>query len=185
MPGRATARRQPGMLCNNGIAGLARLADFREGHFMQPLIRQLAGRGAAAFLWMAAAFGAAAPAAAAAPSASHPLLGIWVLAIPQLGCSETYHFRGDGTTLVKSAAEIGESEFTVSEKPSAKGYYKMEDRVVKDNGKADCAGDVTKVGSRTVNYLRFHPAGTQFVMCREESLEACIGPFERIPAEGI
>jgi hypothetical protein len=152
---------------------------------MQPFIRQLAGRGAAVCLCAVAALGAAAPAAAGVPAASHPLLGIWVLSIPQLGCSETYHFRGDGTTLVKSAAEIGESEFTVSEQPSAKGYYRMEDRVTKDNGKADCAGDVTKIGARAVNYLRFHPAGTQFVMCRDESLEACIGPFERVPGEGI
>ena len=127
----------------------------------------------------------AVPALAGAPSTSHPLLGIWVLSIPQLGCSETYHFRGDGTTLVKSAQEISESEFTISERPSAKGYYKMEDRVVKDNGKQDCAGEITKPGARATNYLRFHPAGTRFVMCRDESMQACIGPFERKPAEGI
>lgn len=72
---------------------------------------------------------------AATPSASHPLLGIWTLTIPQLACSETYHFRGDGTSLVKSAGEVSESEFTISEQPSAKGFYKFEDRVVKDNGK--------------------------------------------------
>ncbi|MFC5548574.1 hypothetical protein [Massilia aerilata] len=132
----------------------------------------------------------AAPLAAAAapppsPSASHPLLGIWILSIPQLGCSETYHFRGDGTTLVKSAAEVSESEFTVAEKPSAKGFYKLEDRVVKDNGKQDCSGEVMQIGTRATNYLRFHPSGARFVMCREESMEACIGPFERMPAQGI
>jgi hypothetical protein len=148
---------------------------------MQPLVRQLA----ALFAASTTAFAGASPAIAAAPSASHPLLGIWVLSIPQLGCSETYHFRGDGTTLVKSAAEIGESEFTVSEQPSAKGYYKMVDTVTKDNGKRDCAGEVTKVGSRATNYLRFHPAGTRFVMCQDESMDACIGPFERVPGEGI
>jgi hypothetical protein len=148
---------------------------------MQPLVRQLA----ALFATTSALIGTASPASAAAPSASHPLLGIWVLSIPQLGCSETYHFRGDGTTLVKSAAEIGESEFTVSEQPSAKGYYKMVDTVTKDNGKRDCAGEVTKVGSRATNYLRFHPEGTRFVMCQDESMDACIGPFERVPGEGI
>jgi len=127
--------------------------------------------------------GAAAP--AAAPPASHPLLGIWVLSIPQLGCSETYHFRGDGTTLVKSAGEVSESEFTVADKPSAKGFYKLEDRIVKDNGKQDCSGEVMQIGTRATNYLRFHPSGARFVMCREESMEACIGPFERMPAQGI
>jgi hypothetical protein len=123
--------------------------------------------------------------AAAAPSASHPLLGIWVLSLPDTGCAETYHFRGDGTTLVKSAGEISESEFTVSEKPSAKGFYKLEDHVVKDNGKQDCSGEVMKPGTRATNYLRFHPSGARFVMCRDESMQACIGPFERMPAEGI
>jgi hypothetical protein len=124
-------------------------------------------------------------AASAAPSASHPLLGIWVLSIPQLGCSETYHFRGDGTTLVKSAEEVSESEFTVAEKPSAKGFYKLEDRVVKDNGKQDCSGEVMQIGTRATNYLRFHPSGARFVMCQDESMQACIGPFERMPAQGI
>ena len=124
-------------------------------------------------------------AAAAAPSASHPLLGIWILAIPQLGCSETYHFRGDGTTLVKSADEVSESEFTVAEQPSAKGFYRIEDRIVKDNGKQDCAGEIMKPGTRAINYIRFHPSGARFVMCRDETMDACIGPFERVPGQGI
>jgi hypothetical protein len=136
-------------------------------------------------LLAAALPGQAAPASAATPSASHPLLGIWVLSIPQLGCSETYHFRGDGTTLVKSAAEVSESEFTVAEQPSVKGFYKLEDRIVKDNGKQDCSGEVMQIGTRATNYLRFHPSGARFVMCRDESMEACIGPFERMPAQGI
>src|SRR3954470_17181451 len=133
-----------------------------------------------------AAISAAPPATlVAAPSASHPLLGIWVLSIPQLGCSETYHFRGDGTTLVKSAQEVSESEFTVAEKPSVKGFYKLEDRVVKDNGKQDCSGEIMQIGTRATNYLRFHPSGARFVMCQDESMQACIGPFERMPAQGI
>jgi hypothetical protein len=121
----------------------------------------------------------------AAPSASHPLLGIWVLSIPQFRCAETYHFRGDGTTLVKSAEEVSESEFTVAEKPSAKGYYKLEDKIVKDNGKQDCSGQVMQIGTRAINYLRFHPSGARFVMCEDETMNACIGPFERMPAQGI
>lgn len=130
---------------------------------------------------------AAAPAAApaVAPNAAHPLLGIWVLTIPQLRCSETYHFRGDGTSLVKSAAEVSESEFTVAERPSAKGFYKLEDRIVRDNGKQDCSGEVMKIGTHVTNYLRFHPSGARFVMCQDETMQACIGPFERVPGEGI
>jgi hypothetical protein len=127
----------------------------------------------------------AAVSTAAAPSAAHPLLGIWTLAIPQLRCSETYHFRGDGTTLVKSAAEVSESEFRVAEHPSARGFYKMEDRIVKDNGKQDCSGAITKIGTRATRFLRFHPSGARFVMCSDETMQACIGPFERAQAQGI
>jgi hypothetical protein len=127
------------------------------------------------------------PAAAesSVPSSAHPLLGIWVLSLPSLRCAETYHFRGDGTTLVKSAGEVSESEFTITEKPSAKGFYKLDDRIVKDNGKQDCSGEVMKPGTHAINYIRFHPSGARFVMCRDESMQTCIGPFERKPAEGI
>lgn len=121
--------------------------------------------------------------AAAAPAAGHPILGIWRLTLPQLGCSETYRFRADGTSLVTSAEEISESEYQIPDKPSAKGFYRMEDRITKDNGKKDCAGVIMKVGTRATNFIRFHPSNTLFLMCADESMETCIGPFERIEGE--
>jgi hypothetical protein len=118
------------------------------------------------------------------PSPNHPILGIWKLSIPQIGCSETYHFRGDGTSLVTSADEVSESEFRIPSKPSAKGFYKLEDKIVKDNGKKDCAGEITKVGTRATNFVRFHPSGALFLMCADETMQACIGPFERVQGQG-
>jgi hypothetical protein len=126
---------------------------------------------------------AAVQAAPPAPSANHPILGIWKLDLPDLGCSETYRFRGDGTTLVTSAEEVSESEYRIPDKPSAKGFYKLEDRIVKDNGKKDCSGEIMKVGTRATNFVRFHPSGTLFLMCSDETMQACIGPFERIEGE--
>jgi hypothetical protein len=117
------------------------------------------------------------------PSASHPLLGIWKLDLPDIGCSETYHFRADGTSLVFSADEVSESQFQVMDKPSERGFYRLEDRIVKDNGKKDCAGEITKVGTRATNYLRFHPSGALFLMCVDETMRACIGPFERVEGQ--
>ncbi|MDB5746773.1 MAG: hypothetical protein JWP72_1621 [Massilia sp.] len=122
-------------------------------------------------------------AAPPAPAASHPILGIWKLSLPDLGCSETYRFRGDGTTLVTSAEEVSESEYRIPDKPSAKGFYKLEDRIVKDNGKKDCSGEIMKVGTRATNFVRFHPSGALFLMCSDETMQACIGPFERIEGE--
>lgn len=124
-----------------------------------------------------------AQAAPPAPAANHPILGIWRLALPDLQCVETYRFRGDGTTLVTSKEEISESEYRIPDKPSAKGFYKLEDRIVKDNGKKDCAGEIIEVGTEATNFLRFHPSGALFLMCSDETMEACIGPFERVEGE--
>lgn len=134
-------------------------------------------------LLAAALAGLPAQAAPPAPAANHPILGIWKLSLPDLGCSETYRFRGDGTTLVTSAEEVSESEYSIPDKPSPKGFYKLEDRIVKDNGKKDCAGAIMKVGTRATNFVRFHPSGTLFLMCSDETMQACIGPFERIEGE--
>ena len=131
-------------------------------------------------LLAAAPFAGAAP---PAPAANHPILGIWKLSLPDLGCSEVYRFRGDGTTLVTSAEEVSESEYRIPDKPSAKGFYKLEDRIVKDNGKKDCAGAIMKVGQQATNFVRFHPSGELFLMCSDESMEACIGPFQRVEGE--
>lgn len=122
----------------------------------------------------------AAPLQAAPPSPSHPILGIWRLTLPDGSCTEIYRFRGDGTSLVTSAAEISESEFSIPAEPSAKGFYRLDDKVVKDNGKLDCTGTVTKVGSKVTHFVQFHPSGLLFVMCAAESLDACIGPFRRL-----
>ena len=122
-------------------------------------------------------------AAPPAPKANHPILGIWRLALPELRCVETYRFRGDGTTLVTSKEEISESEYRIPDAPSAKGFYKLEDRIVKDNGKKDCSGEIIKVGTQATNFLRVHPSGALFLMCSDETMEACIGPFERVEGE--
>lgn len=119
-------------------------------------------------------------ACAAPPGANHPIVGVWKLTLPDGRCSETYRFRGDGTSLVTSAHEVSESEFAIPATPSDKGFYKLEDKIVKDNGKQDCSGGVMKVGTRATNFVRFHPSGELFLMCASESMEACIGPFERV-----
>lgn len=120
------------------------------------------------------------PLQAGAPIPSHPILGIWKLTLPDGSCSETYRFRGDGTSLVTSADEISESEFSIPAQPSAKGFYRLDDKVTKDNGKLDCTGSITKIGTKITHYVHFHPSGQLFVMCMAESLDACIGPFRRL-----
>jgi hypothetical protein len=114
------------------------------------------------------------------PKANHPIIGTWTFPVPDSDCEETYYVRQDGTTLVTSGAEVAESVYEIDDEPSSKGFYKNTDRIVKDNGKQDCSGDITKVGAQVVNYIRFHPSGDMIIICRDESLNACFGPLYRL-----
>lgn len=139
-------------------------------------------------IWITAAvtaFALQAQAAPQPPAPDHPLLGIWTLRLPARDCTEIYRFRADGTTLVFSAAEVSESAFEVDARPGASGYYKLSDRIIKDNGKPDCGGKITQAGAHSTNYIRFNADRTVFVMCVAESLRACIGPFHRVAGQAI
>lgn len=127
------------------------------------------------------------PAAAAIAGAAdeHPVLGVWQFTLPDGHCSETYHFRADGTLFVTSGEEVAESTFQVSPRPSERGFYKMVDVVTRDNGKKDCGGNVTEPGQKATNYLRLHPSGDMMLMCADESLNACFGPLRRLPAQDV
>ncbi len=128
----------------------------------------------------------AAPAAvAASPYADHPLVGSWRFDVPNTGCHEVYRFRADGTSVVTSGAEIAESVYEVAQKPSSKGFYAWTDTIVKDNGKEDCSGQITSVGRKVTNYIRFDRAAQRFVVCREESLDACFGPLRRMGGDAV
>jgi hypothetical protein len=118
------------------------------------------------------------------PKTNHPILGTWIFAVPDTDCEETYYVRQDGTTLVTSGQEVAESVFEIDDEPTAKGFYKNTDKIVKDNGKPDCAGQVTKVGSQVTNYIRFHPSSNMMVICKDETLNACFGPLFRLGGEG-
>jgi len=117
------------------------------------------------------------------PKTNHLILGTWIFAVPETDCEETYYMRQDGTTLVTSGQEVAESVYEIDDEPSAKGFYKSTDRIVKDNGKPDCAGDITKVGSQVTNYIRFHPSSSMMIICKDESLDACFGPLYRLGGE--
>ena len=114
------------------------------------------------------------------PRANHPLVGTWKITLPDGTCTETYIVRRDGTTLVTSAEEVAESEFELSDEPSEKGFYKWVDKIVKDNGKKDCSGEVMVLGHIATNYILLHPSKNQFLMCEAEDIKTCIGPFVRV-----
>ena len=117
---------------------------------------------------------------AASLRTDHPIIGTWKIELPDSSCHEVYHIRRDGTMIVTSAEEISESEFTISDRPGAKGFYKWVDRVTKDNGEKDCSGEITEAGHAATNYVLFNPSQDQFVLCEDDTGEACIGPFIRL-----
>ncbi|MEV4781150.1 hypothetical protein MRBLMU1_003721 [Burkholderia sp. LMU1-1-1.1] len=129
--------------------------------------------------------GAPTTACAAPVRHDHPYIGIWKITLPDGSCSETYRVRGDGSTLVFSNEEVAESTFVIADHPDKQGFYKSVDTLVKDNGKPDCAGQITKPGRSVTNYLLFHPGGDMFLMCVERSMERCIGPFVRVSGSAI
>jgi hypothetical protein len=111
----------------------------------------------------------------------HPIVGTWKITLPLSGgtCDEIYRIRADGTKLVTSAEEEAESEYEISDGPSEKGFYKVVDKVTKDNGKKDCLGGITPVGDVATNYIAFHSSGDMFLLCIEERLDRCVGLFVR------
>ena len=115
------------------------------------------------------------------PSADHPIIGKWTWTLPDGKCSETYDFRTDATTFVTSGEEVAESTYEISAAPSPNGFYKIVDTVTKTNGSRDCAGQPTPIGDTAINFIRIHPSGNMFLMCQNESLNACFGPLRRVP----
>jgi hypothetical protein len=139
-----------------------------------------------AFALVAAASVGAAAAAPPSPVAKdHPIVGRWAFHVADGDCVETYLFRRDGTAVVTSGAEIAETAFEISAAPSARGFYRWTDRIVKDNGKKDCAGNVTPVGQESVNFIMFDQKRDRFVVCVAESLDAGFGPFVRARGQDL
>lgn len=110
----------------------------------------------------------------------HPLIGEWKLTLPGGACEEIYRIRQDGTTRVSSFEEEAESVFRISDHFSPKGYFRWDDKVVKSNGKKDCSGEGTPVGHEATNYIFLDPSWKMFLLCSEETLSHCIGPFIKI-----
>lgn len=109
----------------------------------------------------------------------HPLVGRWRIELPQFRCFEEYEVREDGTRSAIAGQERNESEFVVSLVPSAKGFYKWTDKIVRNNGKPDCTGSFTPLGHVATNYILLHSDRNRFLLCEREDISTCIGPYIR------
>ena len=115
-------------------------------------------------------------------TALHPLYGKWAWTYAKNNCTEVYDYRPDNTSVVTSGEEIGESRFTISDKPDLNGFYRMTDVVTKSNGRTGCDGEPggTPVGDTATMYIHLQPTKNEMVICQEPSFNACMGPLRRI-----
>jgi len=131
-------------------------------------------------LLFAAALLAAQSVLASPVRTDHPIVGTWRFELPDGSCHEMYRISADGTALITSAAEIAETEFDIDDQPDGDGFYHSHDKIVKDNGKKDCTGEVTEVGHVIQAFIVFHPSNNMFLMCQKRDMGSCIGPFIRV-----
>jgi hypothetical protein len=117
---------------------------------------------------------------AAPPAANHPILGTWTFTIPDGHCSETYEFRVDGTLITSSGEARSERVYEITPSPNPKGFYRLVDKIIRENGKPDCFGEPTEPGVSAIIFIRFSPSGDRFVACEDESPGNCIGPLQRV-----
>ena len=113
-------------------------------------------------------------------AAAHPLWGSWAGSVPNTSCKETVRYQPDGTRQASSGTSQSQGTYSIASKPSLLGFYQLQDTLTQSKGQADCWGDAApEVGQSSVVYVQFSPTHTQFIVCKEESLKACFGPFAR------
>ena len=114
--------------------------------------------------------------------APHPLTASWSWTLPGKPCTEQLHYRANGTRLGSSGEETTQSRYEVAAIPSLLGFYRLTETVTDSNAKRDCSGDLHEApGEPVTRFIQFSPRREQLIVCREESLKACFGPFKRLP----
>ena len=133
-----------------------------------------------------ALLGAVLLASAAAHAADpHPLTGTWSWTLPEKAgkaCAETWRYQPDGKRLTTSGEEVLQGTYQITSAASAAGFFRLNETTTNSNGKADCSGDVHEASDElTARFIQFSPQNDLFIVCKAESLQACFGPFRRVP----
>jgi hypothetical protein len=113
--------------------------------------------------------------------APNPLQGAWEWVNIKNSCTEVYTFGIENTAYITSGEEKSDAEYTISETPSEKGFYKVTLKILDDKGGQDCGESVeNNTGEMYEKYVMFHPNGNHYVSCDEEDTTTCVGPFKRM-----
>jgi hypothetical protein len=111
----------------------------------------------------------------------NPLQGTWEWVNIKNSCVENYIFGIENSGYITSGEEKSTAEYTISDKPSEKGFYAVNLKIVEDKGGKDCGESVeNNTGEIYKKFVMFHPSGNQYVSCDSEDIKDCVGPFRRI-----
>jgi hypothetical protein len=105
------------------------------------------------------------------------LPGDWSLGFAGTTCRELHTYRADGTGTVHSAEEVIQTRFHVEF--VERGVYIMRGLVTGSNGKSDCTGTPTAVGSKFERVIQFTKDGS-FYSCRTLETMSCNGTARRV-----
>jgi hypothetical protein len=105
------------------------------------------------------------------------LLGDWSLSFAQGKCKELHTYRADGTGTHRSADEVIQTRFQLDR--VERGVYIMRGVVTASNGKDDCTGSPTAVGSKFESVIQFTKNGG-FYSCRTLDTMSCNGNGRRV-----
>jgi hypothetical protein len=124
------------------------------------------------------------PWAAGPPVAAfeHPLLGSWTWVTFGGSCTETLRFQANRRVLGTSGEEVTEKQYEVAATPDARGFYRLQETVIRQNDKKDCSGVMAEgPGEQSTRFIQFSPQGDQMLVCQSAALTACFGPLKRLP----
>lgn len=117
----------------------------------------------------------------AAEESANPLLGTWEWVNIKNSCVEHYIFGIENTAYVTSGEEQSTASYTISTKPTGKGFYEVTLNIIEDKGGMDCGDRVdNNSGDSYKKFVMFHPGGNHYVSCDSEDIKDCVGPFKRI-----
>jgi hypothetical protein len=128
--------------------------------------------------WIALGLGMQLSACATTVVQQSPIAGDWKLNFGGGKCQELHTYRSDSTGTHRSADEVIETSFHLEF--VEKGVYIMRGLVTATNGKNDCTGSPTPVGSRFESVLMFTKGG-DFYSCPTLDSMTCNGTGTRIP----
>lgn len=111
----------------------------------------------------------------------NPLQGSWEWVNIKNSCVEVYTFGIKNTAHISSGEEISDARYTISDTPTAKGFYKVTLEILDDKGGQDCGESVeNNTGEIYKKFVSFHPGGNHYVSCDKEDASTCVGPFKRL-----